>query len=172
MLRLLSHNWKRVLQELIDEAQCIVLCMTYAENGGGVEFEMGRLRRCQEHQSILVLDTARRDVRSAGLIFTQRSVGHAEVDWDQLSEACDFVHALKSLARREDRRKTSLPPMKFPPCYVVDKDLTGEQVLREIVGSRVYQPCANTLKIMPRRCSGSIRGYSITGEPSRRVCRW
>ena len=132
-LRLLSHNWQRTVQVLIDGAHCVVLFMTSSMDGNpteGVRFELGSIKQFdQDQRCIFVLDTDR-DVQPAGFGVHAAFGWPARLeDWDSQRDARDFIDCLRTLSGDGHRRKRRHPPEPPPPCYVVDKDLTGEQVL-------------------------------------------
>jgi hypothetical protein len=168
-LRLLSHNWRRTMQALIDRAQFIVLFMTGFDDGkarDGVEFELTTIKQLDQHRRcIFVLDTERQDAQSAG--FDVRAVFGWPAwapDWDQIPDVGDFVTALKTLASDGHRRKKTLPPIQFPSCYVVDKDLTGQQVAAGQLGGIDYP------HIIPDTLTGNLEAEQR--EYSRLLDRW
>jgi hypothetical protein len=133
-LRLLTHNWQRTVQVLIDGAHCVVLFTTATLDGNpteGVQFELGSIRQFEQHRRcIFVLDTDRDDVRAGGFdVHAAFGWPTRSDDWDSLRDARDFIACLRTLAVDGYRRKRRHPPEPPPPCYVVDKDLTGEDVL-------------------------------------------
>jgi hypothetical protein len=133
-LRLLSHNWQRTVQVLIDGAHCVVLFLTPTLQGHqteGVQFELGSIRQFEQHRRcIFVLDTSRDDVRTGGFdVHAAFGWPAGAQDWDSFRDARDFVACLRALASDGHRRTRRHPAEPAPPCYVVDKDLTGAQVL-------------------------------------------
>jgi hypothetical protein len=130
-LRLLSHNWKRTIQALVDGAASVVLFRgPFDADTEGVQFELLTIRQFEQHRRcIFVLDTERTDVRSAGFdVHSAFGWPMAYPDWDELAEPADFIRSLRALASDGHRRVKTAPPLEFPACYVVDKDLPGLEV--------------------------------------------
>lgn len=119
ILRLLSHNWIRTINALIDRAQCVVM-LTFGKHGTtGVQVELAALDRLhQMRRTIFVFaedDTKGRDQTAP--------YAYDAFNWPawvpEVPHA--FAQSLTRLAGDGHHRTVMLPPIDYPPCFVVDK---------------------------------------------------
>jgi hypothetical protein len=121
-LRLLSHNWKAVVREVIRGAQLVVL-NTWGKSGG-VTYEMELLSECgMEHRTI---------VTGSGLGGEETApIGELRDIFNLLNrphdndEARALARAISSLSNDNFRQTNSVDDLSELPCWVVDRNIAS-----------------------------------------------
>ena len=121
MVRLLSHNWKRTVAALIDNARMIVLQISPSMHGNataGVSTEMMYMHKLGQTQRCLLVLDADRPVPRHGTFDFRAAFG-----WPAAKADPEFTAELKALATDEFQRQSLQPTFPELPCYVVDRNI-------------------------------------------------
>lgn len=128
VLRLLSHNWIRTMDALIDRAQCVVM-MFFAAQGQsteGVQLELAALQKLhQVERTIFLLASDDNEMSEQAEPYVDQAFNW--LAWMTADPPEELAQRLRTLADDGHRRIATLPALDYPPCFVVDKEISASR---------------------------------------------
>jgi hypothetical protein len=123
VLRLLSHNWIRTIDALIDRAQCVVMLFftAHGQSTEGLQVELAALDRLgQMQRTILIFADDNSEILDQTSAYVYGAFNWPA--WMPKPTPPALAQSLRTLAGDGHRRTVTLPAIDYPPCFVVDKD--------------------------------------------------
>ncbi len=159
-LRVLSHNWKGVVEEVVKGATLVVFVLDQASKG--IEFELDLLRRHNmTERTILVVrhpDLAR-----------YADFEHVIESWDRDDPAVPAL--VRELAEDSFRQIRAVADLSAVPCHVVDRDLdlAAGQLAPEVLEQAAYEDLvpsslASNWRVLAAEFPRTIEGWRAVEE--------